>query len=60
MVSDGLWARIEPLFSVPPWHTGHPLVAGFWTTGRCCAGSFALYTGISWESCRRSLSPGQV
>jgi transposase len=49
LVSDELWARIEPLLPVVSWRADHPGRKRLDNRKVLCGILFVLYTGIPWE-----------
>jgi len=58
IVSDGLWARIEPLLPAVPRRTDHPGRKRLDDRKVLCGILFVLYTGIPWEFLPQELGFG--
>ena len=58
MVSDELWARIEPLLPAAPRRADHPGRRRLDDRMVLCGILFVLYTGISWEFLPQELGSG--
>lgn len=58
IVSDGLWARIEPLLPVVPRRADHPGRKRLDDRKVLCGILFVLYTGIPWEFLPQELGSG--
>jgi transposase len=58
IVSDELWARIEPLLPVVPRRADHPGRRRLDDRKVLCGILFVLYTGISWEFLPQQLGFG--
>lgn len=58
IVSDELWARIQPLLPVPPRRADHPGRKRLDDRKGLCGILFVLYTGIRWEFLPQELGFG--
>jgi transposase len=58
IVSDELWARIQPLLPVPPRRADHPGRERLDDRKVLCGMLFVLYTGIRWEFLPQELGFG--
>jgi transposase len=58
IVSDELWARIQPLLPVPPRRADHPGRKRLDDRKVLCGILFVLYTGIRWEFLPQELGFG--
>ena len=58
IVSDELWARIEPLLPVAPRRADHPGWKRLDDRKVLCGILFVLYTGIPWEFLPQELGFG--
>ena len=60
IVSDELWARIQPLLPVPPRRADHPGRKRMDDRKVLCGILLVLYTGIRWEFCLKNSDSSQA